>query len=430
MSTSENPIVIEDREELIFLLSEASQLEHMIMCQYLFAAFSLKGENEAGLTESQRSAVTRWKKTLYGIAADEMLHLALVANLHTALGAFPHFNRPNFPQRSRWFPAGFNLDLRPFNQATLEHFLFLERPEGVEREDGSDFKVDLAVPLAVQITQSGIEPVPQEFATIGHLYRGIENGLRYLVDKYGEAQSFIGPTASQTAGDFFAWPLLIPVTGLASALQAIDTIIAQGEGSRQDTQQAHYGKFLTIYNEFMELKQQDQAFEPAHPSRAAWTQFPVESKDDALLITDPLTAGISDLFNSCYQVLLQMLIRFFVHSGESEPQFQVLADCAVNSMFELILPLGELLTRLPVSSAYPDLTAGPNFEIFRTGYILPHRQAAWRLMQERLLELGEMAVQLANLSNAPAELNQVATSLRSFASKLASSEDLGNNAQH
>jgi hypothetical protein len=427
MTTSESPIVIEDREELIFLLSEASQLEHMIMCQYLFAAFSLKGENDADLTESQRSAVTRWKKTLYGIAADEMLHLALVANLHTALGAFPHFNRPNFPQHSRWFPAGFNLDLRPFNRATLEHFLFLERPEGVTREDGSDFKVELAVPLAVQITQSGIEPVPQEFATVGHLYRGIENGLRYLVDKYGAAQTFIGPTASQTVGDFFAWPLLIPVTDLASALGAIDTIIAQGEGSGQHAPESHYGKFLTVYNEFRELKQQDPAFEPAYPARIAWAQFPVESKDDLLLITEPLTAGISDLFNSCYQVLLQMLIRFFVHSGENEPQFQVLADCAVNSMFELILPLGELLTRLPISSAYPDLTAGPNFEIFRTGYILPHRHSAWRLMQERLGELGEMATQLAKLSKAPAELNQVVASLRGFASKLASSDALENN---
>ncbi len=37
----ENPIVIKNREELIFVLSEAAMLEHMIMCEYLFAAFSL-----------------------------------------------------------------------------------------------------------------------------------------------------------------------------------------------------------------------------------------------------------------------------------------------------------------------------------------------------------------------------------------------------
>ena len=31
--TKEPPIVIEDREELIFILSEAAALEHMIMCE-------------------------------------------------------------------------------------------------------------------------------------------------------------------------------------------------------------------------------------------------------------------------------------------------------------------------------------------------------------------------------------------------------------
>ena len=42
LSAAENPIIIEDREELIFMLCEAAELEHMIMLQYLFAAFSLK----------------------------------------------------------------------------------------------------------------------------------------------------------------------------------------------------------------------------------------------------------------------------------------------------------------------------------------------------------------------------------------------------
>ena len=39
---TEAPIVVENREELIFLLTEASELEHMLMLQYLFAAFSLE----------------------------------------------------------------------------------------------------------------------------------------------------------------------------------------------------------------------------------------------------------------------------------------------------------------------------------------------------------------------------------------------------
>ena len=38
----EAPFVIEHREALIYMLCQAAELEHGIMCQYLFAAFSLK----------------------------------------------------------------------------------------------------------------------------------------------------------------------------------------------------------------------------------------------------------------------------------------------------------------------------------------------------------------------------------------------------
>ena len=55
--TKENPIVIEDREELIYMLSEAASLEHMIMCQYLFATFSVKRDVSEGVTEAQLEAI-------------------------------------------------------------------------------------------------------------------------------------------------------------------------------------------------------------------------------------------------------------------------------------------------------------------------------------------------------------------------------------
>ena len=74
---AEPEIVIANREHLWWLLAEAAQLEHMIMCQYLFAKFSLKSGNE--LTADHAEVVDRWRTTLHGIAVQEMLHLALVA---------------------------------------------------------------------------------------------------------------------------------------------------------------------------------------------------------------------------------------------------------------------------------------------------------------------------------------------------------------
>ena len=97
---AEPTIVIEHREHLWYLLAEAAQVEHLIMCQYLYASFSLKAGPEDGLTAEQAAAVARWREVLTGIAVEEMLHLALVFNVMTAIGAAPPLSRPNFPRRS------------------------------------------------------------------------------------------------------------------------------------------------------------------------------------------------------------------------------------------------------------------------------------------------------------------------------------------
>src|SRR5947208_7289619 len=86
LAPPETPFVIEHREALIYMLCEAAELEHGIMCQYLFAAFSLKETVDEGLTAAQLEAVGRWKASIMRIAGEEMMHLALVQNLLSAVG--------------------------------------------------------------------------------------------------------------------------------------------------------------------------------------------------------------------------------------------------------------------------------------------------------------------------------------------------------
>ena len=57
----------------------------------------------------------------------------------------------------------------------------------------------------------------------------------------------------------------------------------------------------------------------------------------------------------------------------------------VTLMFGVIEPLGDLITTLPVGPEHPGRTAGPSFELFyESDYLLPHREAAWALLEERL----------------------------------------------
>jgi hypothetical protein len=81
----EPAIVVGDRKELTYLLCQAAELEHGLMCEYLYAAFSLKGAPGPGLSGDQLAAVERWRGVIFGIAGEEMLHWAVVQNLLTAV---------------------------------------------------------------------------------------------------------------------------------------------------------------------------------------------------------------------------------------------------------------------------------------------------------------------------------------------------------
>jgi hypothetical protein len=380
----EAPFVIEHREALIYMLCEAAELEHGIMCQYLFAAFSLKDASDEGLTAAQQELVARWRAAIMRVAGEEMMHLALVQNLLAAVGAAPHLVRPNLPAPAGHYPAGVRLALLPFGEDALRHFMFLERPEGMDLDDAEGL---VAMGRAAPNMEPGeIVPRLQDFATVGHLYRSIEAGVRHLADKYGESKLFIGPPKAQATTAHFSWPQLIPVTDVRSAAQAIETIVEQGEGPRSHWRDAHFGRFVQILDEYHEQRDADAGFEPARPVAAANVRLP-EHEGTVPLIEDRLTASCADLFNVAYEVLLQLLHRYFAHTEESGAELGTLADVAVGLMIDVIGPLGRLVTTLPVGPSHPGRTAGPSFELFyQSDYLLPHRRAAWTLIRERLQE--------------------------------------------
>jgi CDGSH-type Zn-finger protein/truncated hemoglobin YjbI len=381
--------VIEHREALIYMLCEAAELEHAIMCQYLYAAFSLKQGTDEGLSARELTTVERWRKTVTHIATQEMLHLTLVQNLLSAVGAAPHLSRPNLPQPAGHYPPGVVLTLLPFGEAALRHFMFLERPEGMDLADAPGLE---AAARAAPVMQAGeIVPRLQDFATVGHLYRSIEEGIKHLSAKYGESWLFVGPPEAQASEQHFGWSQLVQVTDAASAQRAIDTILQQGEGPRGHWRRAHFGSFVEILDEYERLKDHNPGFEPARPVLPTRVR-PSEGDHTTPLIGDRFTACCTDLFNVSYEILLQALARYFAHTDETGPQLAALAQVTLGLMFTVIKPLGQLITTLPVGEEAPGRTAGPSFELFyESDYVLPHRDAAWALIEERLREAAAFA---------------------------------------
>ena len=354
LAAPEAPFVIEHREALIYMLCEAAELEHGLMCQYLFAAFSLKQDQAEGLTADELEAVLRWRRVISHVASEEMLHLALVQNVLAAIGAAPHLSRPNLPAPAHHYPAGVNLTLVPFGEAALRHFMFLERPEGMELHgaEGIDAPVGDAVPL---MSEREIVPAGQDFATVGHLYRSIEHGIAHLAEKFGERNLFVGPPRAQATSAHFHWPELVPVTDLASAQQALDTILEQGEGARGHWEHAHFGQFVEILDEYRQLTTANADFQPTRPVIFA-TVRTSEHNESVPRIGDRVTSGCGDLFNVSYEILLQMLGRFFAHTTETDAQLATLANSALKLMLRAIKPLGDLLTTLPVGPDHAGLT--------------------------------------------------------------------------
>jgi hypothetical protein len=125
----EPPLRVEHREELVWLLTQACELEHGLMCEYLFAQFTLKRNPQEGLSDQQLAKVAAWEAVIVDVTKQEMLHLALATNLLTAIGAAPHLHRPNFPILSRWYPPGVQIALLRFGERALRHFIYLERPD-------------------------------------------------------------------------------------------------------------------------------------------------------------------------------------------------------------------------------------------------------------------------------------------------------------
>jgi hypothetical protein len=387
---NEPAIVIGDRKELTYLACQAAELEHGLMCEYLYAAFSLKQAGD-GVPPELVETVERWRSEILFVATQEMLHWALLNNLLTAIGSAAFVSRPHLPHQANGYPAGVQLALVPFGDRALRHFLYLERPEGMDGEDADGFVHDgPALPI---MSATDIVPWGQDFSTIGHLYRSIEAGLVQLAERLGEDGLFIGPRRQATAA-FFGWPDLVPIVDLASARAAIARIVEQGEGARGDWSTGHYGRFLAVFEEYRAVKEANPTFEPAFRNVPAAVR-PVDGQVPTIWITDPTTAAMTDLFDSVYDLLLQMIIRFFAFGEETDDELRTLAHTAVGLMFTVIKPLGLLLARSPIGPEHPGLTAGANFQLaYRSNFLLPHKRAAWIRFAERLDELATYADRL------------------------------------
>ncbi|MFA7250141.1 MAG: ferritin-like protein [Dehalococcoidia bacterium] len=409
---------IENRAQLIYLLTEAAELEHEILCCYLFASFSMKDDVAEGVTVAQLERIEEWRDLLRGIVVQEMIHFAAACNLLTAIGGAPQLRRPNLPTASRAYPPRFQLRLMPFSPEAVDQFVSLEQPEAIwEAEQIGEFRAT-AVPLD---RLSDIFSSERNYSTVGELYRGIQDGFSYLAQKLGEAELFVGPAGAQTAQEYFQLPGLIAVHDLPSALEAINVIVEQGEGASEEAEDSHYKRFLRIQQEYREERERDPAFEPARPVvTSPHAMLPADLAPDAevALIDNPIAIDLCNLFDGCYELMIQVLGRLFAHGDEQPETLAAYADIGVSLMFDAIDPLGREITRIPAGPGHPGMNAGPGFRLSRSGGVPSHAGSARTVFRERIVELQRYCRFLQMEPGAPQVLASLSAALEGYASKL------------
>ena len=407
------------REVLLHALYEAAELEHNLMCTYLYAAASLKDGEREGLGAEEAAAVRRWRQVLVGVAIEEMGHLAAVWNITSGLGGSPRFGRSNFPLDPGLLPASVVVKLAPFNADTLQHFVFLERPHGSAEPEGGGFAYERSY---VRGGTSGarLTPMGVNYDTVGDFYAALGQGLRALVAHCGEANAFDGDRALQLSPEEVNLPGARHVVCLKTALTAFAAIVEQGEGAPRDSVGSHYQKFLGIRAELQALTERNPAFAPAFPAATNPVLRRPPRPEGRVWLENPDAVATVDLANACYGLMLRLLAYAYAVRGPSAEK-SLAVDLAIGLM-QAVMPLAERAARLPAGPSNPQCNAGVSFITLRDSAALPPGPAARRVFVERFAQLADGAAPLRASGDARAVA--AADQLASLASRASKGFDL------
>jgi len=415
MNDAAPDLLAPSREQLVHALHEAAELEHNLMCTYLYAAFSLKSGEKEGLTPEEAAAVARWHRVIVDVAIEEMGHLAAVWNITVALGVAPRVGRNNFPLDPGYLPAGVVVKLAPFSPATLQHFIHLERPEGSAEPDGEGFAPERNFVRAVSVPR--LTPMGLDYETVGAFYMTLGDRLRSFVAQLGERGAFCGDSSLQLSHDEIDLDGARPVVCMKTALAAFDAIVLQGEGAPKDSVGSHFAKFVAIRAEYQALRARNPAFVPAHPAAHNPVLRRPPRPEGRVWIEDEQAAETVDLASAAYGLMLRLLAYTYAIPRPNS-QKALAVDLAIGLMRALAL-LAERAARLPAGPSNPGCNAGVSFTALRDSAAMPPGTSAWRFFVERFAQLSTAAAALAAASSGDERTSAAARHLASLAKRAA-----------
>jgi hypothetical protein len=386
------------KDHFTMLLHIAAEIEHSLMVQYLYAAYSLGGEQ---VPPERREMVRCWQEDILAVAKEEMGHLLTVQNILMLIGAPINLDRQDLPWDIPFHPGTFRLERLTLD--SVASYVFAEMPTIAELDaliqetppcdellgrykrfretdleqieimvrtrDSSPHRVgDLYLQLVKLVEEPHHIPdsVFQEW-TLAHQATADDWGRGYRPDpRLVTAEgSFAAEPGKSVGSGRTADVLIYPVATRTQVRKALKELSAQGEGpvglSGGSSQLSHFDRFLKIYQEFKDLGGQ-----PWSPSRLVVADPSTldRTRDHPGYIAEAHSRDWAELFNLRYRMLLKYLGHTFrlarSQHGDSPNLRSMVMHRVFGEMYNL-KAIAAIIVRQPLSNN--SQRAGPPFEM-------------------------------------------------------------------
>jgi hypothetical protein len=406
------------------LLHIGAELEHGLMVQYLYAAYSIGGDN---IPAKDQLMVREWQELILTVAREEMGHLLTVQNLLCFVGGPVSFNRQEFPWDTPFYPFPFML--APLSLESMAAYVFAEMPGNFDTLEklyanspkGSldEYFEEVGIPFIEKtvkkwVRKRGAHPVGEVYGLIKEIisdpqripdadFRPDSYPLQASWDDWGRsyaARPSLPDGSSPKQDKNKAHIIIEQVATRTDAIRALTEISNQGEAAdlkpKLDEKEAggteeemsHFERFKEIFQAF-EKKADIPGWNPVRkvPHNPTTNTDPDADLDrDGTRLT-PITAKASllwaNLFNIRYRILLTYLthtfrLARFVAADEPNTRGAVMAKI-FGEMYNL-KSISGILVRMPLTkNANDPRRAGPPFEMPYTIELPLDDLDCWRL---------------------------------------------------
>lgn len=395
------------RDEAALLLTVVAEIEHALMVQYLYAAYSVRDDQP---NHAQQAAARSLQAQLVQIAREEMGHLLTAQNLLNLVGASFHLQREHSPFESALYPFRFKLER--LSQGSLAKYVTAERPamkpaalsddewarlEQIERDartandEHPVQHVGAIFERLIELFEDPINGVGDGDLQFGHRDRqatwqdwGYDDSI---VPNDDSRTVVVASFEGQTADD-----------ARKRALQALHDISEQGEGFG-DHVDSHFERFYQLLRDFEALEVQGFDFVwpvATNPHTAAAGDSLREDGQLDAARTAALQRGYisfdrsrqwADLFNARYRLLLSFLSHFlhiagprYIATGPDKGDRTPRGFLLLWSFDEMrhLRKIAQKLAAMPLRHNGDEVHAGPPFQMPYTVAIPTDERLRWR----------------------------------------------------